>query len=89
MTNKDVYKKGKSILKECGIDNSSFEVMEIFKHCFEMNRQKLIINGNECADKHREEMFFNLINERTKMRPAAPGKGAAEYGKADRKTDSG
>ncbi len=69
MTNKDVYKKGKSILKECGIDNSSFEVMEIFKHCFEMNRQKLIINGSECADKHREEMFFNLINERTKRIP--------------------
>lgn len=69
MTNKDVYKKGKVILKDSGIDNSSFEAMEIFKHCFGMNRQKLIMNGNDYADKYKEEMFFYLIKKRTKRIP--------------------
>lgn len=69
MTNKDVYKKGKAILKDSGIDNTDFETMEIFKHCFGMNRQKLIMNGNDYADKYKKEMFFYLIKKRTKRIP--------------------
>ena len=47
------------------------------------------MQAESCAPRLILKPGYTIINERTKMRPAAPGKGAAEYGKADRKTDSG
>jgi hypothetical protein len=45
------------------------------------------MQAESCAQRLILKPGYTIINERTKMRPAAPGKGAAEYGKADRKTD--
>lgn len=69
MTLKEIYIKGKTILKNAYIENFSFDTMCIFEHCFGVNRLDLINKGSNLTTKEKEEEFFNLINQRVNRRP--------------------
>ncbi len=69
MTLKEIYIKGKAILKNACIEDFTFDTMCIFEHCFGVNRLELINKGNDLTTKEKEEEFFNLINQRVNRRP--------------------
>ena len=69
MTLDETYRKGKEILCDANIDSPAFDCMCIFKHCFNIDRQNLIINSNHEACPKSCKTFFKLINERASKRP--------------------
>lgn len=69
MTLTQVYLQGKRLLIESGIDSPSFDAMCIFKFCFGIDRQDLILHGNDIAEEKISAKFFELIDQRAKRRP--------------------
>ncbi len=69
MTLNEVYLNGKNILIKAGIENPAFDAMCIFKLCFKLNRQDIILYRNKTADNRQEKDFFNLIKQRSNGRP--------------------
>lgn len=69
MTLNDVYKLGKSILKDAKIDSFSFDAQQILKKVFGFDRSYVILNGNVPIDKDSEARFLNLIKQRANGRP--------------------
>lgn len=64
MTAYNVYKKGRDILRSSGIESPDFDTMEIFKFCFGIKRQDLIIKKDLTVSTSDEDKFFSCINKR-------------------------
>ena len=64
MTVSELLNKGKSILKNNSVDNSSNEAQWIFESVFECGREYAIFNGNEIADSEKENRYLKKIDER-------------------------
>lgn len=65
----EVYKKGKQILIDTNNESAEFDAMCIFELCFNINKQKLILNGYNEALKKDCDKFFDYINQRAEKRP--------------------
>lgn len=79
MTLTQVYLQGKRLLTESGIDSPAFDAMCIFKFCFGMGRQGLILHGSNIADGKKSAKFFEMIDQRSKRRPLQYIIGAWEF----------
>lgn len=64
MTNNEVYREGKNLLIKAGVDAASFEAIQLFEYCFEMDRQALILHSNELAYQDKTDQYFKLIEKR-------------------------
>lgn len=69
MTLTQVYLQGKQLLTAAEVDSPAFDAMCIFKFCFGMDRQGLILHGNDIAEGKKSANFFGLIDQRAKRRP--------------------
>lgn len=69
MTLNDIYIKSKLILKEAGNESPAFDCICLLEHCFNVDRHRLIMDGNLEISKDSELKFLNLINERAKGIP--------------------
>lgn len=69
MTLTQVYLQGKRLLTEDEVDSPAFDAMCIFKFCFGIDRQGLILHGNDVADEKKSARFFEFIHQRAKRRP--------------------
>ena len=65
----EVYLQGRKILEKSNNPCAAFDAMCIFKFCFNMDRQNLILNGKGPASNEGCTKFFELINERANKRP--------------------
>ncbi len=79
MTLTQVYLQGKRLLTEAEVDSSAFDAMCIFKFCFGIDRQGLILHGNDAADERKSARFFELIHQRATSRPLQYILGAWEF----------
>ncbi len=64
MTVRELYNKGKNILKDNSVDNYLNEARWIFESVFECKSDYLILNGSDTADKIKTEIFIEKINQR-------------------------
>lgn len=69
MTLMQVYLQGKRLLTKAEVDSPAFDAMCIFKFCFGIDRQGLILHGNDVADGKKSARFFELIHQRATRRP--------------------
>lgn len=79
MTLTQVYLQGKRLLTEVEVDSPAFDAMCIFKFCFGIDRQGLILHGNDIADERKSARFFELIHQRATSRPLQYILGAWEF----------
>ncbi len=69
MTLSEVYRHGKDILTEAGIESPAFDVMCIFEFCFNLNRQQIVQFRNIHADEVKTAKFLDLVWQRANGRP--------------------
>ncbi len=69
MTLMQVYLQGKRLLTKAEVDSPAFDAMCIFKFCFGIDRQGLILHGNDVADGKKSARFFELIHQRATRQP--------------------
>lgn len=79
MTLTQVYLQGKRLLTEAEVDFPAFDAMCIFKFCLGLDRQGLILRGNDAADERKSARFFELIHQRATRRPLQYILGAWEF----------
>ncbi len=64
MTAYELYRTGRDILRNWGIQSADFDAIEIFNFCCGMNRQSLIINKDLVVSQIEEDRFLDCINKR-------------------------
>ena len=69
MTLKEIYLKGKNMLKMSKIASPSFECTCLFEFCFGITKQQLIIYPDQTFDIKDVNKFFDLINRRINGEP--------------------
>lgn len=69
MTLQEVYLQGRNQLRQAGIESSAFDTICLFQKFFHMDRQGLILHGQETADSRQQEQFQNAICQRADRRP--------------------
>lgn len=69
MTFQQAYHEGKTILQKAGVESPAFDAICLFRKAFGMDRQALILRGQEDAPKENINEFFRMIAEREKRRP--------------------
>lgn len=69
MTLQEVYRSGRQALTAAGIETASFEAVCLFEKHFGMDRQALILSGEQQADAAAAELFNRDIGERVSGRP--------------------
>ena len=66
-TVREAYEQGKSTLSLAGLSSPAFDALCLFQMAFGIgDRADLAIHGNEPADRHRTELFNELIIRRTR-----------------------
>ncbi len=69
MTVQQLLEKGKTILKNNNIENSSNEARWIFESAFECGRDYIIFHSDESADCEKSVRFLEMINRRAHGEP--------------------
>lgn len=69
MTLEQTYREGRRRLEQAGIDSPAFDAVCLFEQCFGLDRQGLILHGNEPAGEEPARRFFASVDERAKGRP--------------------
>lgn len=69
MTLEQTYREGRRRLEKAGIDSPAFDAVCLFERHFGMDRQGLILHGNEPAEEEPSRRFFADIDERAQGRP--------------------
>ena len=69
MTFGDVYRQGKKILSDSGIEDPVFESSALFQKAFGLDRQQRIIHSGEIAPIKEASAFFSMAKERASKRP--------------------
>ena len=64
MTLSSVYRSGRRMLEEAGIQDADFDSLCLMEHFFETDRTKLILHGDEAADREISQRFFNAVEIR-------------------------
>lgn len=65
-----IYRQGKQQLAQAGIDTPAFDAMCLFEHSFGMDRQALLLYGDQPAGSPEQEQdFFALISRRAQRYP--------------------
>lgn len=65
----NVYRQGKKMLSQAGIEDPVFEASALFKKAFGFDRQQRIIHSGETAAASDTEKFFLMVRERASRRP--------------------
>lgn len=69
MTLSDIYKQGKEILKNAGIDDYEFDNRIIFEHCFNLKRHELSFFKDKITSKALKNKYFLYIEKRKNKIP--------------------
>ena len=69
MTYQQAYLDGKKYLQEAGTDSPAFDALQLFSHCFFMDRQGLAIHGAQEAPATELARYRDLIRQRGEGRP--------------------
>lgn len=69
MTYSQVYLNGRDRLTQAGIESPAFDAMCIFEAVFDMNRQALVIKGDQDAANSDIVTFNTMIQQRCARRP--------------------
>lgn len=69
MTLQEVYQQGKKFLEQAGIESPAFDAICLFHKVFGMDRQALILKGNEAAHEEKAEIYAQLIRLRAEKKP--------------------
>lgn len=69
MTNKELYLKGKKKLIQAGTESPAFDAVCLFEHCTGLDRQALIMQGENEASKNQEEEYLSCIKRRSEKEP--------------------
>lgn len=64
-----VYQSGKAALQKAGVEDPAFDAMCLFEYTFGLNRQSLIVRGNEPAPQDKAEIYGRQIEQRAQKRP--------------------
>lgn len=68
MTLKEIYNKGKTLLKDF-VPDYDIDSLYLVEYVFKTNKQSIIINGNKEVDLSLTEKYFNYIKQRQEGRP--------------------
>lgn len=69
MTYQQLYNKTKQALTQAGLESPAFDAICLFEHVFGLNRQQLIMRGNEQPAKADTEKLNALVKKRSKGEP--------------------
>lgn len=69
MTFQQAYQEGKNRLQSAGIDSPAFDAICLFRCAFGMDRQGLLLRGEQEAPVKQTEAFFHTIVQRCSRRP--------------------
>ena len=69
MTVRQLFEKGKTVLKNNNIENYANEARWIFEAAFECGREYIIFHSDETADKEKSTRFLEMINRRADGEP--------------------
>ncbi|WP_283610285.1 peptide chain release factor N(5)-glutamine methyltransferase [Faecalispora anaeroviscerum] len=69
MTFEQAYQQGKSLLQRAGVESPAFDTICLFRRAFGMDRQGLLLRGEEQAPPMQAKEFFRTIEERSSRRP--------------------
>lgn len=63
------YREGRLQLENAGVTDAAFDAQLLFEAVFGMNRQMLLLHGEEAADEKLRELYLEKIAERACGRP--------------------
>lgn len=69
MTLREAYQKGKDILRNAGNESPAFDTVCLFQKIFGLDRQQLILHGEQAAKPEQADAFLTLCGERAQGRP--------------------
>ena len=69
MTFQQAYQQGRSLLRRAGVESPAFDTICLFRRAFGMDRQGLLLRGEEEAPPMQAKEFFRTIEERRSRRP--------------------
>lgn len=69
MTYQQLYRQTKNILLQAGIESPAFDASCLIRHCFGIDRQALIMRGNETAPVESISRLQSLTERRAKGEP--------------------
>ena len=69
MTLEALYRCGRRELAEAGVDSPAFDAMALFTRRFGLDRQALLLHGEQEAEKEKAEVYLADVRERAAGRP--------------------
>ena len=64
MTLEALYRCGRRELAEAGVDSPAFDTMALFTRRFGLDRQALLLHGEQEAEKEKAEVYLADVRER-------------------------
>ena len=69
MTLEALYRCGRRELAEAGVDSPAFDARALFTRRFGLDRQALLLHGEQEAEKEKTEAYLADVRERAAVRP--------------------
>ena len=69
MTLEALYRCGRRELAEAGVDSPAFDAMTLFTRRFGLDRQALLLHGEQEAEREKTEAYLADVRERAAGRP--------------------
>ena len=69
MTFQQAYQQGRNLLQRAGVESPAYDTICLFRRAFGMDRQGLLLRGEEEAPPMQAKEFFRTIEERRSRRP--------------------
>ena len=69
MTQGELYRTGRRILRECGIDTDAFDAMSLLTAVLGISRQQLLVHGDTPVPLPQSERYLGLIRQRGEHTP--------------------
>ena len=69
MTQEELYRTGRRILRECGIDTDAFDAMSLLTAVLGIGRQQLLVHGDTPVPLPQSERYLGLIRQRGEHTP--------------------
>lgn len=69
MTNRELYRQGKALLQQAGVEDCSLDADLLFERACGLPRAKRIVQGEASADAAAGAEFMRMVRERAQRRP--------------------